>query len=305
MARSVSLALLALALASVLQATAAQTTHIVGDELGWLVPPGGPIAYSTWAAMQTFSVGDILIFNFTTGEQDVAMVTREAYGTCNSTNPIFLQTTGPANFTLDSVGEYYFIGTMDQHCPLGQKLAINVSAPGPRPSPIPPPPRGPITYTVGDSLGWLVPPAGAIAYATWAFNKTFLLGDTLVFIFINGTQDVAMVTKEAYEACDTNNTITVLNTSPANITLTTTGEHFFTSTFARHCDLGQKLAINVTARSTANPPSSSTEPSSSGTTPVSEGPSEALAPTSPVSSAPSHLIGGFFITLLSIAIAFI
>ncbi|XVF48068.1 hypothetical protein PTKIN_Ptkin03bG0161100 [Pterospermum kingtungense] len=149
-----------------LQATAAQTRmcHLVGDELGWLVPPGGPIAYSTWAAMQTFTVP--------------------------WTNAV----------------------------PLGQKLAINVSAPGPRPGPVPPPPRGPITYTV------------------------------------------------------------VLTTSPANITLTTTGEHFFTSTLPRHCDLGQTLAINVTASSMANPPSSSTEPPSSGTSPVSEGPSESLQP---------------------------
>lgn len=109
----------------------------------------------------------------------MAMVTKEAYETCNSTNPLSLETTGPANFTLVSFGEYYFIGTMDQRCPLGQKLAINVSASGPRPSPVPPPPRGPITYTVGDDLGWLVPPGGTIAYATWAFNKNFLLGDTL------------------------------------------------------------------------------------------------------------------------------
>lgn len=116
---------------------------------------------------------------------------------------------------------------------------------------------------------------------------------------------MAVVTKEAYETCDTNTTITVLRISPANITLTTTGEHFFTSTFARHCDLGQKLAINVTASSMVNPPSTSTEPPSSGTSPVSEGPSGEPAPPSPVSSAPSdHRIGGFFITILSIVITF-
>ena len=116
---------------------------------------------------------------------------------------------------------------------------------------------------------------------------------------------MAVVTKEACETCDTNNTITILTTSPANITLTTNGEHYFNSTFARYCDLGQKLAINVTGSSPENPPSNSTEPPSSGTNPVSEGPSGAPVPPSPVSSAPSdHLIGGFFIiTILSIAIA--
>ncbi|OMO81115.1 Plastocyanin-like protein [Corchorus capsularis] len=221
MAKTSKLAILAIAFCAIFQATAAQTTHVVGDELGWLVPPGGPLAYATWAATQTFTVGDVLIFNFTTGDQDVARVTKEAYETCNSTNPITLITTGPANFTLDSI----------------------------------------------------------------------------VFEFINGTQDVAVVTKEAYEKCNTTNPITILTNSPANITLTTKGEHFFTSTYGGHCELGQKLAINVTASSsgTATPPST-------GTSPVSEGPSGSALP--PVSSAPYRVGGGFLVTLFSIAIVF-
>lgn len=128
----------------------------------------------------TFSV-----FNFTTGEEDVARVTREAFLTCNSTNPISLKTTGPANFTLDTLGEYYFIGTLDKHCILGQRLAINVTAHSePTPAPTPPPapaPREPKNYTVGDKLGWLIPPPDPLGlfYASWAYNKTFLVGDTL------------------------------------------------------------------------------------------------------------------------------
>lgn len=128
------------------------------------------------------------MFNFTTGDQDVARVTKEAFEACNSTSPIFLEKTGPFNYTLDSAGEYYFIGTMDRHCVLGQKLAINVTAPGPESSPSPssPPeapapvtPRSPVTYTVGDGLGWEVPPGGEAAYATWARNKVFMVGDIL------------------------------------------------------------------------------------------------------------------------------
>lgn len=49
-----------LATLSLLQTSSAQRTHIVGDALGWLVPPNGPSAYSNWAANQTFAVGDIL-----------------------------------------------------------------------------------------------------------------------------------------------------------------------------------------------------------------------------------------------------
>lgn len=119
-----------------------------------------------------------IVFNFSDGDQDVARVTKEAFNSCNSSDPISLKTKNPANFTLDKFGEYYFIGTKDKHCELGQKLAINVTSyPGPTPSPTPR--SGPITYTVGDELGWFVPPGGPIFYAAWAYDKSFEVGDTL------------------------------------------------------------------------------------------------------------------------------
>ena len=35
------------------------------------------------------------------------------------------------------------------------------------------------TYTVGDDLGWTIPPAGSIAYSTWARTKSFDVGDVI------------------------------------------------------------------------------------------------------------------------------
>ena len=37
----------------------------------------------------------------------------------------------------------------------------------------------PATYTVGDSMGWTVPPNSSVSYATWASGKTFKVGDIL------------------------------------------------------------------------------------------------------------------------------
>lgn len=39
------------------------------------------------------------------------------------------------------------------------------------------------TYTVGDELGWTIPPAGNIAYRTWAARKDFEIGDTISKLF--------------------------------------------------------------------------------------------------------------------------
>ncbi|RXI05720.1 hypothetical protein DVH24_017762 [Malus domestica] len=292
MGKELSIALLAIAVVGLLHSTGAMETHVVGDKIGWVVPPGGQYAYESWAAMHHFAVGDLLVFNFTNGDQDVARVTKEAFDNCNSTDPITLKTTSPANFTLNTTGEYYFIGTKDKHCELGQKLATNVTAEHGSPAPSPAP-RGPVTYVVGDKLGWLVP-GGEQAYAAWAYGKTFIVGDTLVFNIVNGTQDdVALVTKPAYENCTTNSTIAVYKNSPVSILLNTSGEHFFISTYDRHCLLGQKLAINVTS-STAQPPSGSMAPSS----PTPHGTSGPGAAHAPFSSAPSRIGSGYFTFLL-------
>ncbi|XP_076934344.1 uclacyanin 1-like [Bidens hawaiensis] len=124
----------------------AQTTHVVGDALGWTIPSGGAAAYTTWASQQTFIVGDTLVFNFTNGLHDVAEVSAAAYDPCTSTNPISLITTGPATLALTTAGSHYYICTFTSHCQIGQKLAINVSASTTSP-PTPTTPASPPTTT--------------------------------------------------------------------------------------------------------------------------------------------------------------
>lgn len=61
MGEALRLSILTIAVvAALVHYSAAQTTHYVGDGMGWLVLPGGPIAYKTWADSQVFTVGDIL-----------------------------------------------------------------------------------------------------------------------------------------------------------------------------------------------------------------------------------------------------
>lgn len=296
MARRFSTVVFAVMVVAALVQSSKAETHEVGDDLKWTVPSNGSVAYQNWAAGETFLVGDVLEFEFTTGAHDVAKVTKTAFDACNSTNPISHKTTGPANFTLDTSGEHYFICTVGTHCSLGQKLAVNVSAA-----------RAETEFIVGDSLGWTVPSGGAVTYQNWAANKTFVVGDSLKFNFTTGAHDVAEVTKAAFTACNGTNPISHETEGPADIDLETAGEHYFICTVGSHCSLGQKLAINVTTNSSTSP---ATPPSSSTTTPTSpsasggpsQSPSGSTTPPSP-GSAPSLAVAGLSATLLSVAAA--
>ncbi|XP_021276743.1 blue copper protein-like [Herrania umbratica] len=368
MGRRLNIVFLAtIAIATILQSSSAQTAYVVGDASGWVVPPGGPMVYTTWAASKAFRVGDTLVFNFASGVHNVARVTRANFDACNSTNPLLLLSNGPANFTLNETGNHYFLCAFPGHCSAGQRLAINVSAaassPAPQPStpppqpttsppastpqpsgpvpapqasspspisaPTPAPSRPPMTYIVGDNLGWTVPSDGASAYERWANGKTFMVGDILVFNYATGAHDVAEVTREAYQQCNTSNTLSNFTTGPTRITLGTLGEHFYICAITGHCNAGQKLAINVTDGSpTATPPSSSSpSPSPSPSTPTppsssspSPSPSTATPPSSttsppppagdegappppPGNSATSLGVAGLSVTFLSFIIA--
>lgn len=35
-------------------------TYTVGDGLTWTIPPGGEIAYRTWARSKSFNIGDVI-----------------------------------------------------------------------------------------------------------------------------------------------------------------------------------------------------------------------------------------------------
>nr|XP_016442869.1 PREDICTED: blue copper protein-like [Nicotiana tabacum] len=137
-----------------------------------------------------------------------------------------------------------------------------------------------VDHVVGDSSGWGIPSGGPSTYANWASQRTFGVGDTLVFNFATGAHDVAKVTKSAYDSCSSTGPVTLITVGPANITLNSTGTEYFICTFGQHCSAGQKLAINVTASSTPTP---SPAPSPT-TTPV---PSPVPTPTPTTAPTPS------------------
>ncbi|CAL9010601.1 unnamed protein product [Prunus brigantina] len=96
----------------------AQTVHVVGDSLGWTIPQSGQ-QYVTWASANKFVtfLNNSSVFNFATNAHDVQQqVTKASFDSCSSDNAIGSSiTTGPANVTLISAGDNYFICTYDTH----------------------------------------------------------------------------------------------------------------------------------------------------------------------------------------------
>ncbi|PON54735.1 Blue (type 1) copper protein, binding site [Trema orientale] len=137
------------------------------------------------------------------------------------------------------------------------------------------------TFFVGDSTNWVIPSSPNF-YSNWAANKTFKIGDILVFNFVSTQHNVAEVTKANYDACNGASPISIQTSSPVNITLQKAGEHYYICTVGSHCSAGQKLDINVTGASSPAPQPSSPSPSSS-PSPV---PARAPAPA-PKTSSPS------------------
>lgn len=131
---------------------------IVGGNLGWTIPPGGAATYASWASKYTFKVNKDLLgklalniyvtfeswtvelncyvhisiwlllfsagFNFEAGENDLILVTKENFHTCNTAEP-FLQFEGPVYIGSANPGTLYFTCSFAGHCQKRQKVAID------------------------------------------------------------------------------------------------------------------------------------------------------------------------------------
>ncbi|XP_023764313.1 umecyanin [Lactuca sativa] len=124
--KSILLLLMAMVVASMEFYQSAAREHVVGDSFGWIVPPNDDF-YIIWSLHNVFKFNDALIFNFANGSHTVAEVTKEAYRNCDAGNPISLHTTSPARFTINSLGNHFYICTIGPHCNSHQKLAIRVT----------------------------------------------------------------------------------------------------------------------------------------------------------------------------------
>ncbi|CAA0816474.1 Blue copper protein [Striga hermonthica] len=153
---------------------------------------------------------------------------------------------------------------------------------------------GQTAHIVGGSVGWTTRIPNATFYSDWASGQTFRVGDTLVFNFMTGLHDVVQVPQASYTACSGNAAIgSPILTGPANVTLNTTGNHYYICTFGSHCQQGQRLSISVRSSTGggAIPPTAAPPTTSGGAIPPTAtsggaNPPGATSPTSPGAGSP-------------------
>ncbi|KAF5740190.1 putative Blue copper protein precursor [Tripterygium wilfordii] len=115
-------------------------------------------------------------------------------------------------------------------------------------------------YTVGDTSGWVL----GVDYSTWTSDKTFTVGDKLVFNY-GGGHTVDEVSSSDYSSCTLGNSITTDSSGATTITLNKAGTHYFICGAMGHCGSGMKLAVTVgSGSSSSGSPSTGTSPAASG-----------------------------------------
>ncbi|KAL2333290.1 hypothetical protein Fmac_014503 [Flemingia macrophylla] len=94
---------------------------------------------------------------------------------------------------------------------------------------------------VGGDHGWTI----GFDYAAWAADKTFQVGDTLVFNYDVGKHNVFKVNGTLFLSCTVPPASEALSTGSDRIVLATPGRKWYICGVAGHCSAGQKLVITV------------------------------------------------------------
>ncbi|PUZ71093.1 hypothetical protein GQ55_2G287400 [Panicum hallii var. hallii] len=100
------------------------------------------------------------------------------------------------------------------------------------------------THTVGGVHSWMT----GVDYAAWASDKTFAVGDKLLFSYVRTDHTVTEVSRSGYDACSGGDARSEDNNSGlTTVTLATPGAHYFICVVPDHCASGMRLAVNVSA----------------------------------------------------------
>ncbi|OMO90682.1 Plastocyanin-like protein [Corchorus olitorius] len=109
-----------------LSLTEAKEILVGGKENAWKIPSSESDSLNKWAENSRFRIGDSLVWKYDGSKDSVLQVTQEAYGSCNTSEPIAEYKDGNTKVKLDKSGPHYFISGAKGHCEQGQKVVIVV-----------------------------------------------------------------------------------------------------------------------------------------------------------------------------------
>ncbi|KAJ1293269.1 hypothetical protein BS78_01G054800 [Paspalum vaginatum] len=104
-----------------------------------------------------------------------------------------------------------------------------------------PAPASAAVYRVGDDSFW----DNGVDYDAWASGKKFKVGDTLEFLYSEGSHNVVVVDAQSYAACAVPSNAPTLTSGDDRVALRQPGRWFFICGVEGHCQSGMKLAVNV------------------------------------------------------------
>ncbi|XP_044468978.1 blue copper protein-like [Mangifera indica] len=96
------------------------------------------------------------------------------------------------------------------------------------------------TYIVGGTSGWDI----SSDLESWAQNKVFNVGDTLVFQY-SSSDSVCEVKRKSFKACNTSNSLNTFSNGNRTVQLTQPGKRYFISGNKLYCLGGMKLQVIV------------------------------------------------------------
>ncbi|WVZ99663.1 hypothetical protein U9M48_044926 [Paspalum notatum var. saurae] len=111
-----------------------------------------------------------------------------------------------------------------------------------------------VYHIVGAGKGWRMPP-NKTYYDDWARSKHISVGDKLMFLYRSGVHNIVEVpSRILFDACSMRNITNRYQNGPTIIELTKPGQRYYFCGIGEHCEVGQKLAINVSNVAAPQPP---------------------------------------------------
>ncbi|CAA7046537.1 unnamed protein product [Microthlaspi erraticum] len=96
-------------------------------------------------------------------------------------------------------------------------------------------------HMIGGSQGW----EESVDFNSWTADKSFKVGDQLVFKYSALHSVVELGSETAYKSCDLGTPVNSLSSGNDVVKLSKTGTRYFACGTAGHCEQGMKVKVNV------------------------------------------------------------